>query len=844
MAIEVPVSRLLIMCTQPPGSERPDPEVLRHVLEIGRLTQPLAKEGIETSIITGETRDFAEDFLFQKVRKPFSLVYLSGTMPEKGSLIFPARGGGLTRIDETDLGRTLAAIPEVQMVFLSGMASPELVRTLLLAGVPAVLSLGQEEGATLFADEYFFQLIQGKTLRQAFFDAQEGLGFRIPLHEASYDPEREILTWSDKHEPDLGFGLTVRVHKIRALSWRLRNPLAITPAERESWKSRSYPNQTPNEHSQKGSRLRNRIRKEDADPELYTSQTRTPVKDETRTVRQRPTRSNQTEAREEEPAPVPRKKYGRIAAALFAIAITLTGLSFVPQVRTIFGNLFKPQEPEALCPFPQGDGKYHVLVLPFNSKPGCTEIYPQFRRDLTDRISRMEKTEGLAVSVRTVNLIDCAEGGESLREMAVSCQADLVVWGLIQKDTFSGKETLELRYVAMSDAGEQSFLSGAGLNLRSPLDEPGILSAQISTQTTQLLRWALGCGQMNEGKYAEAIRLFEGISTEKREIDNLVSSMIARCYVRAGQFERARAVYDTKVSAYPNDPNVYIDRAQILIETGDTLSALVDFDFALQLDPANISAIIGRGNLYSSLGKFEEALTDFDRVIAMNPDFAPVYCRRAELFISTGKTSAALSDLDRAIGLQPGYADAWFLRGKLRYENKQEAAGIADIDRALQITPEHPEAVKLRADIHLARQEWSQAAEVYTRLLARRRSPEVFHQRGLLYLKINRNAEAIADFTRAIELKPSMENAWYARAQAYLQQHSSELALADYRHLCEEFPDRAENWRLQGEVLMQLERFSEAETALNQAISLDGNHAVAWSMRGLARFRQGKTDEA
>lgn len=55
---------------------------------------------------------------------------------------------------------------------------------------------------------------------------------------------------------------------------------------------------------------------------------------------------------------------------------------------------------------------------------------------------------------------------------------------------------------------------------------------------------------------------------------------------------------------------VYIERGRVLIDKGDPLHALSDFERAVQLKPTNADAYMYRGIAKLKLKKFQEAIDD------------------------------------------------------------------------------------------------------------------------------------------------------------------------------------------------------------------------------------------
>ena len=52
-----------------------------------------------------------------------------------------------------------------------------------------------------------------------------------------------------------------------------------------------------------------------------------------------------------------------------------------------------------------------------------------------------------------------------------------------------------------------------------------------------------------------------------------------------------------------------------------------------------------------------------------------------------------------------------------------------------------------------------------------------FYRQGILYLRTNRFADAIAEFDKAIKIHPNFAEAWFAKSRAYFAQHMKDETL-------------------------------------------------------------------
>lgn len=158
-----------------------------------------------------------------------------------------------------------------------------------------------------------------------------------------------------------------------------------------------------------------------------------------------------------------------------------------------------------------------------------------------------------------------------------------------------------------------------------------------------------------------------------------------------GNTARAQDLLDKAVSAYPNDPLVYIKRAELMI--GDeTLrnDMLSDLNRALELNPSSWRAHSVRAAGYFALGQREDALNDLIQTIRLNP----------------GLDRSINSVLNEMLS-QPG-----------------RAGQASDIAReVIMQRPDDAILMSRIAGIFASREQWKAASDFYEMAWNKRRSP-------------------------------------------------------------------------------------------------------------------------
>ncbi|MEZ4334371.1 MAG: tetratricopeptide repeat protein [Myxococcota bacterium] len=102
---------------------------------------------------------------------------------------------------------------------------------------------------------------------------------------------------------------------------------------------------------------------------------------------------------------------------------------------------------------------------------------------------------------------------------------------------------------------------------------------------------------------------------------------------------------DSLIRSRPEEPRLYVQRAQAHAEDGHFDEALSDLHRAAALgEPVEVAYDLGV--VHHRMGRLEEARSDFDRWLARHPTHAPALLQRAQTLRELGDRAAALADYE------------------------------------------------------------------------------------------------------------------------------------------------------------------------------------------------------
>lgn len=318
-----------------------------------------------------------------------------------------------------------------------------------------------------------------------------------------------------------------------------------------------------------------------------------------------------------------------------------------------------------------------------------------------------------------------------------------------------------------------------------------------------------------------------------------------------------------------------------LARTDDTAAALASWDRALELDPEYPGARASRALEYLRQNRIDDADRDITEALRLAPRLPDVQLARARLRMARGDFPGALADIDRALELLPGFSGLWIERATAKglLPTPDWKGAQTDADQAIMLGANSPEAYVIRGFARLALNDLKGAVGDADRALARNprlaRGHELSFQikaqsgdfqgaladcetalslvaaddtrekaRLIVARGIARSAAgdidgALADYARAIELRPELPQAYLNRAILHAQRGLNEPAIADFTRCIEASPDFAPAYFHRGNLHIPRGDYAEAIADLTRSIELGHETANAYGNRGYARHLAG-----
>ena len=296
-----------------------------------------------------------------------------------------------------------------------------------------------------------------------------------------------------------------------------------------------------------------------------------------------------------------------------------------------------------------------------------------------------------------------------------------------------------------------------------------------------------------QGKTDKAVEMATKMLTAARTNEEKVALYLVRgpLYVNRGDTDKGIADFTEAIRLTPKDAVAYRDRGMAHLNKGDFDKALADLSAAIRLDPSDASAYFFRGFAEEHKGDLKRAIADLTEAIRLNPAYAEAYRNRGWAYGEQGNFDKALVDLTATVRLAPNDPDAQNCLAACKKKRDHEEV-IAHFDAVIRANPKNAEAYQSRAMVYVGNSDFDKAIADYAKAIELRPTPEAYTARAAIHANKGQCDKAIADYNNAIRLASKSAPLYVCRGTVYFWKGDFAQALADARAAVKLDPKNAE----------------------------------------------------
>lgn len=297
---------------------------------------------------------------------------------------------------------------------------------------------------------------------------------------------------------------------------------------------------------------------------------------------------------------------------------------------------------------------------------------------------------------------------------------------------------------------------------------------------------------IEKGDQGEINRILESYLLEA-EPDTLYE--LAEEMMNMGFAEEAARIYEHLIFLFPEESQLKIDHAQVLMEIGREDEALLILSEVPKTDEAYPIALLALADYYQMIGLNEAAEQRIDEAMTLMPNEPLLVFAKAELLLNSGR-----------------YLEAARLYEQLKKKNV-DMPGINLSERL--------------AEVYSAGAAYEEAIPYYEEAISSHHSPELLFGHGYAAFQVGRYKTAISTLEELLAMDPDYFSAYLllSEAHAMLEQHERAYTVITDGIKRDTF--EKEYYLVAGKLAVKLGNIEAAEDHLRQAIALDPEYMEA-----------------
>ncbi len=225
-----------------------------------------------------------------------------------------------------------------------------------------------------------------------------------------------------------------------------------------------------------------------------------------------------------------------------------------------------------------------------------------------------------------------------------------------------------------------------------------------------------------------------------------------------------------------------------MISLGNYPEAMNDAEAALNINNGYARAHSLKGEILFNQKNYQGALESYEQALVDPNPPSQAIIGKSKSINQLGNSREAYKILDEAISKQPLNAEFYYARAMLNSSKERYAKSLSDFDKALSVNPDlNPFGNYLNRGIaYLNLDEQDNAIKDLSKAIEiDPKSATAYHSRGLAHYQAGEYKESVDDFLMSSDLSPNNPVTYYNLGMAYLKSGDKENACVYFHKSCQ-----------------------------------------------------------
>ncbi|XP_062831839.1 tetratricopeptide repeat protein 13 isoform X2 [Anolis carolinensis] len=221
----------------------------------------------------------------------------------------------------------------------------------------------------------------------------------------------------------------------------------------------------------------------------------------------------------------------------------------------------------------------------------------------------------------------------------------------------------------------------------------------------------------------------------------------------------------------------------------------------------------------------------------------------AYVLIGSGLYDEAIQQFSTMLQEQPELVSAIYGRGiaygrKGLHDIKNAELALFELSRVISLAPDHPEVFEQRAEILSPLGRIVEALADLSKAIQLKPSARLYRHRGTLYFISEDYATAQEDFQNSLELNRNQPIAMLYKGLTFFHRGLLKEAIESFKEALKQKADFVDAYKSLGQAYRELGNFEAATENFQKALMLNQNHVQTIQLGGMMLYHHGSPDEA
>ncbi|MEE9370204.1 MAG: tetratricopeptide repeat protein [Sedimentisphaerales bacterium] len=225
-------------------------------------------------------------------------------------------------------------------------------------------------------------------------------------------------------------------------------------------------------------------------------------------------------------------------------------------------------------------------------------------------------------------------------------------------------------------------------------------------------------------------------------------------------------------------------------DIGDTKTALVAFEIAVEINPSLSECRTNLGNIYLQKDRINDAIYEYEAALNINPGDAKTHNNIGNAYTKRGWLSNAISHYRESIGLDPNFTEAYRNLASAYSRDERYGQAVVVLRQAIDLEPKNALLYSQLGDVYRQMGDCEKAIFQYEKALRiKGELANAYYGIGVCYNKFGMFEDEIEAYKRALSIKPDMAAALMSLGNAYFAEKEYDAAIEQYRRVIRIKPD-------------------------------------------------------